>query len=180
MTFDIRRAQSDQLVEGFDRSLDIAPGPGLASNLLPILAGPKPARRVFRLGVVKVEHQLAAEHFFALAVGKHDQPPPVALESGRSQAFAQLGLGQGAGSGALAHEGIGEVAVPGLPELVKVDFSQAGTGQLVRQTGGGDADFKDVYIGLDDIPFLGEIKVGHFKEPFSLNELTSSGDDEIE
>ncbi|MCB1154654.1 porin, partial [bacterium] len=39
---------------------------------------------------------------------------------------------------------------------------------------GGDADFKDVYIGLDDIPFLGEIKVGHFKEPFGLEELTSS------
>lgn len=39
---------------------------------------------------------------------------------------------------------------------------------------GGDADFKDVYIGLEDVPVLGTVKVGHFKEPFSLEELTSS------
>ncbi len=38
---------------------------------------------------------------------------------------------------------------------------------------GGDADFKDVYIGLTDLPF-GGVRVGHFKEPFSLEELTSS------
>ncbi|MEA3347228.1 MAG: porin, partial [Candidatus Auribacterota bacterium] len=39
---------------------------------------------------------------------------------------------------------------------------------------GGDADFKDVYLGYKGIPYLGTVKVGHFKEPFSLNELTSS------
>ncbi|MBN2316113.1 MAG: hypothetical protein JXM79_19455 [Sedimentisphaerales bacterium] len=38
---------------------------------------------------------------------------------------------------------------------------------------GGDADFKDVYIALLDFP-LGKIRAGHFKEPFSLEELTSS------
>ncbi len=39
---------------------------------------------------------------------------------------------------------------------------------------GGNADFKDVYIGLKDIPGLGTVKVGHFKESFSLEEITSS------
>lgn len=39
---------------------------------------------------------------------------------------------------------------------------------------GGDADFKDVYLGLKGVPGVGHIKVGHFKEPFSLEELTSS------
>jgi len=38
---------------------------------------------------------------------------------------------------------------------------------------GGDADFKDVYLGLTDLP-IGGIRVGHFKEPFSLEELTSN------
>jgi phosphate-selective porin OprO/OprP len=38
---------------------------------------------------------------------------------------------------------------------------------------GGDADFKDVYLGLTDFP-LGSLRMGHFKEPFSLEELTSS------
>jgi phosphate-selective porin OprO/OprP len=39
---------------------------------------------------------------------------------------------------------------------------------------GGDADFKDMYVGLKDIPYVGHIRVGHMKEPFSLEELTSS------
>jgi len=38
---------------------------------------------------------------------------------------------------------------------------------------GGDADFKDVYLALTDFP-LGTLQMGHFKEPFSLDELTSS------
>jgi phosphate-selective porin OprO/OprP len=38
---------------------------------------------------------------------------------------------------------------------------------------GGDADLKDAYIGLEDFP-IGKIRAGHFKEPFGLEELTSS------
>ncbi|MDH3284110.1 MAG: porin, partial [Acidobacteriota bacterium] len=38
---------------------------------------------------------------------------------------------------------------------------------------GGDADFKDLYVGILDTP-VGNVRVGHFKEPFSLEELTSS------
>ncbi len=39
---------------------------------------------------------------------------------------------------------------------------------------GGDADFKDVYLGLRNVPYVGNVRVGQFKEPFSLEELTSS------
>ncbi|MCP4452568.1 MAG: hypothetical protein GY809_13995, partial [Planctomycetes bacterium] len=38
---------------------------------------------------------------------------------------------------------------------------------------GGDADLKDAYIVLTDLP-LGRLKMGHFKEPFGLEKLTSS------
>ncbi|MEJ2649658.1 MAG: porin [Sedimentisphaerales bacterium] len=38
---------------------------------------------------------------------------------------------------------------------------------------GGSANLKDAYLALTDLPF-GTIYVGHFKEPFSLEELTSS------
>lgn len=38
----------------------------------------------------------------------------------------------------------------------------------------GDAEFKDVYVGVQKIPYLGKITVGHQKEPFGLEELTSS------
>ena len=34
--------------------------------------------------------------------------------------------------------------------------------------------FKDVYIGFRGIPVLGKFRIGHFKEPFGLEELTSS------
>jgi phosphate-selective porin OprO/OprP len=39
---------------------------------------------------------------------------------------------------------------------------------------GGSPEFKDVYMGLVKVPYVGGIRVGQFKEPFSLEELTSS------
>jgi phosphate-selective porin OprO/OprP len=38
----------------------------------------------------------------------------------------------------------------------------------------GDADLKDAYLRFQNIPLIGNITAGHFKEPFSLDELTSS------
>ncbi len=39
---------------------------------------------------------------------------------------------------------------------------------------GGDPEFKDVFVGLTDLGPVDRARVGHFKEPFSLEELTSS------
>ena len=40
---------------------------------------------------------------------------------------------------------------------------------------GGDVDFKDVYVGFRNLPnWVGNVRIGHFKEPFSIEELTSS------
>ena len=39
---------------------------------------------------------------------------------------------------------------------------------------GGVTSFKDVYIEFIQVPVLGNIRVGHFKEPFSLESQTSS------
>ncbi len=38
---------------------------------------------------------------------------------------------------------------------------------------GSEVNAKDVYIGVKGLGFLGTAKVGHFKEPYSLEELTS-------
>lgn len=68
----------------------------------------------------------------------------------------------------------------GASEFRRTRFYMAGTiyGNVIFKAqydfAGGDADFKDMYLGLKNIPRLGTVKVGHFKEPFSLEELTSS------
>ena len=41
-------------------------------------------------------------------------------------------------------------------------------------TGDGKSDFKDVYLGLKKLGFVRDVRVGHFKEPFLLEEWTSS------
>lgn len=38
----------------------------------------------------------------------------------------------------------------------------------------GDADFKDVWLSAKKVPGLGTLKIGHFKEPFGLDNMTSS------
>jgi phosphate-selective porin OprO/OprP len=38
----------------------------------------------------------------------------------------------------------------------------------------GAIEYKDLYIGMDDLGCSGTVVVGHFKEPFSFDELTSS------
>jgi len=39
---------------------------------------------------------------------------------------------------------------------------------------GGDADVKDMYVEATKVPWVGNVRLGHFKEPFSLEQLTSS------
>jgi len=41
-------------------------------------------------------------------------------------------------------------------------------------TGDGEVALKDAYIGLKDLGPIGTVMVGHFKEPFSIEEQTSS------
>ncbi|MFH1998296.1 MAG: porin, partial [Planctomycetota bacterium] len=38
---------------------------------------------------------------------------------------------------------------------------------------GGSTEFKDVYVGVSDLPGNTIVKVGHFREPFSLQSMTS-------
>jgi len=39
---------------------------------------------------------------------------------------------------------------------------------------GGEVGFRDVYVGLKNIPFLDLFRVGQYTEPFSLEDMTSS------
>ena len=71
-------------------------------------------------------------------------------------------------------------------QLGKTEFNRANlnlSSEIYKNTGftaqynfnlGGKQSFNDVYIELKKIPFLGNFRVGHLKEPFSLEYQTSS------
>lgn len=40
----------------------------------------------------------------------------------------------------------------------------------------GTVQFMDVYLGVKQLPFLGEVRVGHMLEPFSLEAMSTSND----
>jgi phosphate-selective porin OprO/OprP len=63
-----------------------------------------------------------------------------------------------------ARLGAGGNLAEGLDWKMEVDFASFD---------GGGAAFTDAYLKFSNLP-VGTLKVGHFKEPFSLNELTSS------
>ncbi len=51
----------------------------------------------------------------------------------------------------------------------RMEFDFAGDKDLE-----GKAKFTDVYLGISDIPYIGNIQVGHFREPFGMERLTNS------
>lgn len=56
---------------------------------------------------------------------------------------------------------------------IEMAFGEAG----IKANGTQNVDrpvFKDVYIAYSELAYLGTVRVGHFKEPFSLEELTSA------
>lgn len=51
----------------------------------------------------------------------------------------------------------------------RMEFDFAGDKEME-----GKAKFTDTFIGVSDIPYVGNIQVGHFREPFGMERLTSS------
>jgi phosphate-selective porin OprO and OprP len=56
--------------------------------------------------------------------------------------------------------------------IVEMDFANRGVNSEVNQKDQSTA-FKDVFIQMRELPVLGNVRVGHFKECFGLEDLTS-------
>jgi phosphate-selective porin OprO and OprP len=56
--------------------------------------------------------------------------------------------------------------------IIEMDFANRGVNSEVNQKDQSTA-FKDVYIQVRDLPMLGNVRAGHFKECFGLEDLTS-------
>jgi phosphate-selective porin OprO/OprP len=54
-------------------------------------------------------------------------------------------------------------------EMDFADTDLGNGGKLIQSTA-----FKDVYLGIHELPVLGNIRAGHFKEPFGLEQLEST------
>jgi phosphate-selective porin OprO/OprP len=60
---------------------------------------------------------------------------------------------------------------------IEMDFADTPTIPDIGTVTTGDAQstsFKNVYVGISQLPWLGHVRVGHFKEPFGLEFLTST------
>ena len=56
--------------------------------------------------------------------------------------------------------------------IIEMDFANRGINSAINSKDQSTA-FKDVYIQVHDLPMLGNVRVGHFKECFGLEQLTS-------
>ncbi len=58
--------------------------------------------------------------------------------------------------------------------FTEASFGEHGFARAQLEFAGGDVGFRDVYVGLRELPALGTLRIGRFKEPASLEQLTSS------
>jgi len=74
--------------------------------------------------------------------------------------------------------GLGEVSDSAEPRRARLywqgSFNKRISFKVQYDFTGGDADFKDAYLELNQLPVVQNLRFGHFKEPFALNEPTSS------
>ncbi|NQU19812.1 MAG: hypothetical protein HQ567_00905 [Candidatus Nealsonbacteria bacterium] len=54
------------------------------------------------------------------------------------------------------------------------DFQTPGAQTQFLQRRVQSTAFKDAYVGINELPWLGHVKIGRFKEPFGLSKMTSS------
>jgi phosphate-selective porin OprO and OprP len=56
--------------------------------------------------------------------------------------------------------------------IIEMEFANRGIDTTINSKSQGTG-FKDVYVQMRDLPWLGNVRVGHFKECFGLEQLTS-------
>jgi phosphate-selective porin OprO/OprP len=56
--------------------------------------------------------------------------------------------------------------------IIEMDFANRGADALINTKAQSTA-FKDVYVQMRDLPVLNNVRIGHFKEPFGLEQMTS-------
>jgi phosphate-selective porin OprO and OprP len=132
--------------------------------------------------VAELEKKLA-DYSKAASAAKSEAPTkPLIAPSGRIQfdvanfsqnkeSFAQYGNAQNTVGFRRARIALlGEYEV--IDYIIEMDFANRGVNSEVNAKD-QSTGFKDVFIQVRDLPLLGNVRVGHFKECFGLEDLTS-------
>ncbi len=132
--------------------------------------------------VSELEKQLAAFAKAAAPAAPAEPVRPLIAPTGRLQfdvanfsqnaaSNAQFGNAQNTVGFRRARIGVlGEYGV--IDYIVEMDFANRDAEAPVNTRNQSTA-FKNVYIQVRELPLLGNVRVGHFKEPFGLEQLTS-------
>jgi phosphate-selective porin OprO/OprP len=160
--------------------------PSLPPDYSALPPPPAPTNADLAKRVSDLEKELAA--FAAAAEGAKNQMPskPLVAPSGRIQ-FDVANFSQNPTSNTQfgnAQNAVGfrraRIALLGEYEqidyIVEMDFANRGANSAVvanQANKDQSTAFKDVYIQLHDLPMIGNVRVGHFKECFGLEQLTS-------
>jgi phosphate-selective porin OprO and OprP len=132
--------------------------------------------------VADLEKQLANYAKAADAAKAKSSAKPLIAPSGRIQ-FDMANFSQNATSvtqygNALNSVGFRRARLALLGEyevvdyVIEMDFANRGVGAEVNSKD-QSTGFKDVYIQVRDFPLIGNVRVGHFKEGFGLEQMTS-------
>ncbi len=133
--------------------------------------------------VADLEKQLAKFTKAADAAKQKAASKPLVVPYGRIQmdvanfsqnaaSIAQFGNAQNTVGFRRARLGMqGEYGV--VSYVFEMDFANRGSNSTINSKDQSTA-FKDVYIQVNDLPMLGHVRVGHFRECFGLEELTST------
>lgn len=160
--------------------------PKTAENAPPDYSALPPPDTYYDTDLVKrvadLEKQLA-DHAKAAVAPKSQAPTkPVIAPSGRIQLdvanFSQNDASVAQFGNALNSIGFRRARLALLGEyevvdyIIEMDFANRGVGAEVNSKDQSTA-FKDVYIQVRDFPLIGNVRVGHFKEGFGLEQMTS-------
>ncbi len=141
---------------------DVGPGADLARRVEELEAAMKKAADKEADAKAKAAGRPSWEVFGRLQID-------VASFSQNSESFDQVGNAENGFELRRARLGCRGLAFEVVEYQIEVDFASGDPDTATKQS----TAFKDTYVAVTELPLLGNVRVGHFKEPFGLEQLTS-------
>jgi phosphate-selective porin OprO/OprP len=161
---ELKRKAEAERQEDLRKARAAPPSPAPPIAAAPPLAAPTPSPDTLRAYFKNGFNLETADGNFKLAIGALTQVDTNVSDPGSAvkQAFELTGTSTGV-EFRRARLYIAGLVYNNIDYKFEYDFAENSSGQPA---------FKDVYMGMSKIPVVQYVRVGHFKEPFSLEEIT--------